>query len=101
MHTLGKAPQESRSLSLWCYCSVRPYILCIGLTVGVRSSSCITAISKYLTWTLVYIFVRMNYGGEKMCDQMAHHLADAHHSFFSEVDQYLVRYVKEQVRRRR
>lgn len=39
---------------------------------------------------------RMNYGGEKMCDQMAHHLADAHHSFFSEVDQFLVRYVKEQ-----
>jgi len=39
---------------------------------------------------------RMNYGGEKMCDQMAHHLADAHHSFFSEVDKYLVRYIKEQ-----
>ena len=39
----------------------------------------------------------MNYGGEKMCDQMAHHLADAHHSFFSEVDKFLVRYVKEEV----
>jgi len=39
---------------------------------------------------------RMNYGGEKMCDQMAHHLADAHHSFFSDVDKYLVRYIKEE-----